>query len=98
MSGGPERVPKFEDIAIALVLAATKLRLDLEQLEYITAKIDLSPMGTAIAVAEMRRNIDLIAHAHAFFKDNAPAEQEIRTVAARKRNGRWPFNLMAAAG
>ena len=81
--------PSFDAIAVALALAASKLRLDLEQMEFLTARINLSPMGTALAVQELQRNLDLIVAAHHFFKDNAAAEPEIRAMVLRKKSGRW---------
>lgn len=81
--------PSFDDIAVALALAASMFRLDLERLEMVAARADLSPMGTSIALAEINRNIDLIVAAHHLFKDGAPAEREIRAAVDRKKRGRW---------
>ena len=81
--------PTFDAIAVALALAASKLRLDLEQMEFLTARIGLSPMGTALAVQELQRNLDLIVHAHHFFKDNSAVEPEVRAMVLRKKSGRW---------
>jgi hypothetical protein len=89
--------PSFDAIAVALALAASKLRLDLEQMEFIAARINLSPMGCSLAVSELQRNLDLIVHAHHFFKDGAPAEREIRGMVLRKKNGRWSMFARAAA-
>lgn len=94
----PEKQPpSFNDIAVALALAASKLKLDLEQMEFIAARIALSPMGTSLACSELQRNLDLIVSAHHFFKDNAGAEPEMRAVARRKKSGRWAMFARAAA-
>ena len=91
-----ERPSSFDDIAVALTLAASKLRLDLDQMEILAARIDLSPMGTSLAVAELRRNLELVAQAHHFFKENAAVEAEMRAVALRRKRRTW-FNLSKVA-
>lgn len=91
-----KKLPSFDDIAVALALAASKFRLDVEQMELLTARVGISPMGSAIAVSELQRNLDLIVTAHHFFKDNAAAEPEMRAMALRKKNGRWGFLRVAA--
>lgn len=85
----PELIPLFDDIAVALALAASKFKLDLEQMEILTARIGVSPMGAAIATAELQRNLDLIVAAHHFFREGAPAEKELRAMVLRKKAGRW---------
>jgi hypothetical protein len=89
--------PSFDDIAVALKLAASQFKLDLEQLEMIAARVGVSPMGTSLAVAELQRNLDLVVHAHHFFKDGAPAEREVRAAVDRKKRGRWSVFTRAAA-
>jgi hypothetical protein len=89
--------PSFDAIAVALALAASKLRLDVEQMELLAARINLSPMGTSLAISELKRNLDLIVHAHHFFKDNATAEPEVRAMILRKKNGRWGMFARAMA-
>lgn len=84
-----ERPSSFDDIAVALSLAAAKLKLDLDQAEMLAARIDLSPMGLSLAVNELRKNIDLVAQAHRFFKDNAANETQIRALAARTKRKPW---------
>lgn len=88
--------PSFDAIAVALALAASKLRLDVEQMEFLAARIDLSPMGMSLATSELQRNLDLIVHAHHFFKDNASAETEIRAAVLRKKTSRWGWLARAA--
>ena len=88
--------PSFDDIAVALALAAAKLRLDVELMEVLCARVDLSQMGTSIAMSELQRNLDLIVHAHNFFKDNAAAETEMRAMISRKKQGRWSMFARAA--
>lgn len=85
--------PSFDDIAVALALAASKFKLDVEQMEILTARVGLSPMGAAIAITELQRNLDLLVHAHHLFKDGAPAEREIRAAVDRKKRGRWSFSF-----
>jgi hypothetical protein len=92
----PITPPSFNDIAVALALAASKLKLDLEQMELIAARINLSPMGCSIACSELQRNLDLIVHAHHFFREGAPAEREIRSAVLRKKTGRWGMFARAA--
>jgi hypothetical protein len=89
--------PCFDDIAVALALAASKLKLDLDQMELIAARINLSPMGCSIAVSELKKNLDLIVHAHHFFKNNSAAENEVRAMVLRKKSGRWGMFARAAA-
>lgn len=89
--------PSFDDIAVALSIAASKLKLDLEQVEFLAARVGVSPMGTSLALLEIQRNIDLIVHAHHFFKDGAPAEREVRAAVDRKKRGRWSMFARAAA-
>lgn len=84
-----KKIPSFDDIAVALALAASKFRLDVEQMELLTARVGVSPMGSAIAVAELQRNLDLVVHAHHFFKDCAASESEVRAMVLRKKSGRW---------
>jgi hypothetical protein len=91
-----ERPSNFDDIAVALTLAATKLRLDLDQAELLAARIDLSPMGLSLAVNELRKTLNLVAQAHHFFKDNAPVEAEMRAVALRGKRRTW-FDLRKIA-
>jgi len=93
---GPERQSSFDDIAVALSLAATKLRLDLDQAELLAARIDLSPMGLSLAVTELQRNLNLVAEAHHFFKENAAVEAEMRAVALRRKRRTW-FSLSRVA-
>src|SRR5579859_7254880 len=81
--------PSFDEIAVALKLAATKLRLDLDQMEILAASITLSPMGTSLAVSELKKNLDLVVLAHEFFKDGAAVEPQMRAVLARRKTGRW---------
>jgi hypothetical protein len=88
--------PSFDNMAVALAIAASKLRLDLEQMEFLAARIELSTMGTSIACSELQRNLDLIVAAHYFFKDNAAAEPEVRAMVLRKKNGRWGLFARAA--
>jgi hypothetical protein len=88
--------PSFDDIAVALALAASKLKLDVEQMEFICARVELSRMGTSIATSELQRNLDLIVAAHHFFKDNAAAEPEVRAMVLRKKTGRWGMFARAA--
>ena len=90
------KIPSFDDMAVALALAASKFRLDVEQMELLTARIGVSPMGSAIAIAELQRNLDLVVQAHLFFKENAPAEGEIRALILRKKSGRWATFARAA--
>lgn len=89
--------PSFDDIAVALALAASKFRLDVEQMEILAARVGVSPMGTALAISELQRNLDLIVAAHHLFKDGAPAEREVRAVVERKKGGRWSMFARAAA-
>lgn len=70
--------PTFEVIAAAVAIAAAKLKCDLDQIEYVAARINLSPMGEALATMEIKKNLDALAHAHRFFKSNSPIEQELR--------------------
>lgn len=89
--------PSFDDIAVALALAAAKLKLDVEMMEVLCARVDLSQMGTSIAMSELQRNLDLVVHAHLFFKNNAAVETEVRAMASRKKTGRWGMFSKAAA-
>jgi hypothetical protein len=89
--------PSFDDIAVALSLAASKFRLDVEQMEMLAARVGVSPMGTALAISELQRNLDLLVHAHHLFKDGAPAEREIRAAVDRKKRGRWSMFARVAA-
>jgi hypothetical protein len=89
--------PSFDDIAVALSLAATKFKLDLEQMELLAARVGISQMGTSLACSELQRNLDIIAHAHNFFKDGAAAEREVRAVVDRKKRGRWAMFTRTAA-
>jgi hypothetical protein len=91
-----ERPSSFDDIAVALSLAAAKLKLDLDQAELLAARIDLSPMGLNLAVTELRKNIDLVAEAHRFFKDNAANEKQIRALVASGKRKPW-FDLRKVA-
>jgi hypothetical protein len=84
-----KKPPPFDDIAVALALAASKLKLDLEQMEFMAARIDLSRMGTSLACSELQRTLDLIVHAHHFFRENSGAEAEVRAMVLRKKTGRW---------
>lgn len=88
--------PSFDDMAVALALAASKLKLDLEQMEFIAARIELSPMGTSLAIMELKRNLELIVSAHQFFRESAAAEPEVRMMVRRKKNGRWGMFARAA--
>lgn len=88
--------PSFDDIAVALKLAASKLRLDLEQVQMLGARFEMSNMGIMLAEAELQRNLDLLAHAHHFFKDNAGVENEMRAVAHKKRGGLMSLLTRAA--
>lgn len=92
-----QKEPSFDEIAVALTLAASKVRLDLDQMEILAARISLSPMGTSLAVAELKRLLDHIAYAHRFFRDNAPAEAEIRAAALRKKRGNWLTSITRIA-
>lgn len=68
MQTAPSSAPSFEAVAGALSIAASKLKLELDQLELVAARINLSPMGTALSTSEIKKNIELIAFAHEFFK------------------------------
>lgn len=92
-----KKIPSFDDMAVALALAASKFRLDVEQMELLTARVGVSPMGSAIAIAELQRNLDLVVSAHHFFKESAAAEGEVRAVILRKKNGRWTMFARVAA-
>ena len=92
-----QREPSFDEIAVALALAASKVRLDLDQLEILAARVSLSPMGTSLAIAELKRVLDHVAYAHRFFKDNAGAEAEIRAAALRKKRGSWLSSITRVA-
>ncbi|QOZ25310.1 hypothetical protein [Bradyrhizobium sp. CCBAU 51753] len=81
--------PSFDDMAVAITLAATKVRLDFEQMELLSHRVGLSPMGTTLALAELQKTLDHLAAAHRFLKESAAAETEIRAVAARKKMGSW---------
>lgn len=81
--------PSFDEMAVAITLAATKVRLDFEQLEIISHRVGLSPMGTTLALTELQKTLDHLAAAHRFLKENAAAEPEIRAMAARKKVGSW---------
>jgi len=81
--------PTFDDIAIALMLAASKLRLDLEQTEVLAARVGLPQISASLAVAELQRHLDLVVLAHAFFKDNADIEAAIRATVNRKKRLPW---------
>lgn len=89
--------PSFDDIAVALSMIAACLRLDIEHTELVGARIDLSPMGIAVATSERERNLDIVVHAYHFFKNGAPAEREIRAAVDRKKRGRWSMFARAAA-
>lgn len=89
--------PSFDDIAVALSIAASKLRLDLDQLEIIGFKVGVSNMGLSLAQVEMQKHLDLVVLAHRFFKENAAIEPEMRAVAARKRRGSWLQQIRGVA-
>jgi hypothetical protein len=91
------KLPSFDDMAVALALAASKFRLDVEQMELLTARVGVSPMGSAIAVAELQRNLDLVVSAHHFFRECAAAESEVRALVLRKKSGRWAMFARVAA-
>lgn len=93
---GAKPPPSFDHIAVALALAASKFRLDIEQMELLAARVGVSPMGTSLAISELQRNLDLLVHAHHFFKDNSAVEPEVRAMVLRKKNGRWAMFSRAA--
>jgi hypothetical protein len=88
--------PAFNDIAVALALAASKFRLDIEQMELVAARVGVSIMGTSLALTELNRNLDLIVAAHHFFRESASVEREMRAMILRKKNGRWGMFARAA--
>lgn len=85
----------FADMAVALKLAAAKLKLDLEQLEIVAARVGLSPMGSSIAMREMQRNLDLVVGAHEILKSLADREPEVRALA---RTGSVRLTLARVVG
>jgi len=81
--------PTFDDIAVALALAASRLKLDLEQTEILAARIGMPQISASLAVAELQRTFDLVVQAHDFFRENADIETLMRATAARKRRLPW---------
>lgn len=90
--------PSFDEMAVAITLAATKVRLDYEQMELLTHRVGLSQMGTTLALAELQKTLNHLAAAHRFLKESAAAESEIRAMTMRKKMGSWfTRNLKVAA-
>lgn len=71
----------FDEMAVALALAAGKAKMDVDQLDLVGARIGLSDMGLALCRAELQKNVDLIAAAHELLKSLAPHEQDVRAIA-----------------
>lgn len=93
MPGGEE--PCFVDIAVALTLAASKLRLDLMQTEIIAERIGLSKMGLSVALDDLRRDVALVEQAQELFKQMADIEPQVRALIARKTQRSWYPRLVA---
>jgi len=75
----------FDEMAVALALAAGKAKMDVDQLDLVGARIGLSDMGLALCRAELQKNVDLIAGAHELLKSLAPHEQDIRAIATKPK-------------
>lgn len=79
----------FVDIAVALTLAASKLRLDLSQTEIIAERIGLSKMGLSVALEGLREDLARIEEAQELFKQMADIEPQVRALIDRKQSRRW---------
>lgn len=88
--------PTFEDFAAAVSIAASRLKYDLDQVELLAARINLSPMGEALATTEIKKTLASLVQAHQFFHGNSAIEADLRAFAQRK-SGRWPFRLFTGA-
>ena len=87
--GRKEQKPTFDDMAVALSLAAARLKLDLDQTETLAYRVGIPEISISLAVAELRRHLDLVVQAHEFFKANADIEALMRATAARKKRLPW---------
>jgi hypothetical protein len=87
MSAGDQS--SFVDIAVALSLAASKLRLDLMQTEVIAERIGLSKMGLGVALEGLRADVARVEEAQDLLKRMADIEPQVRALIARKESRRW---------
>ncbi len=91
-----DREASFAEIAVALALASSKLRLDLTQTRIIAGRIGLSQMGLSLVIDGIERDAALVDQAVELFKKMADVEPQVRALIERKTRRRWPHFARAA--
>jgi hypothetical protein len=88
--------PTFADIALALMLASPKLQRDIDRMVQVAERISLSQMGLEVTIADLKRDMELIASAVLLFKEMAEVEPQVRAVLARQASRQWVPQLVVA--
>jgi len=86
----------FAEIAVALALASSKLRLDITKTKIIAERIGLSKMGYDCIVPGLEYDAALVDQALELFKQLAECEPQVRALLQRKKRRSW-FSLAGAA-